>query len=319
MMQRIRMAVATVPTPLAGLALGLGSLGWCWEYAADFSGRVQQAGAGIAGCLLLVLLLKFLLQPRLLRQDLAHPVMGSVLPTFAMGWMVVSVSLPVSVAVPLWLAALLLHLGFLLGFVWHRLQDLQLPLMIPGWFVPPVGIITAVVTCPQPAFSTLVQGIFWFGLICYSLLLPLMLFRLLFAGAVPDGAKPTIAVLAAPASLALAGYLSIAEPSGLLVAILLGIALLMTALIYLSLILLLNLPFTPGFAAYTFPLVISATALFKVSLLLSGNGAVAEAGWLHGLAIFELLVATAVTFYVCIRYAGYFWELYSERVLIPIS
>jgi len=79
---------------------------------------------------------------------------------------------------------------------------------------------------------------------CYGLMLPLMLYRLIFSHEVPDAAKPTIAILAAPASLSLAGYLTVSQdPSLLLVAVLLGIAVLMTGIIYLAFIKLLRLPF----------------------------------------------------------------------------
>jgi len=80
---------------------------------------------------------------------------------------------------------------------------------------------------------------------CYGLMLPLMLYRLIFSHEVPDAAKPTIAILAAPASLSLAGYLTVSQdPSLLLVAVLLGIAVLMTGIIYLAFIKLLRLPFS---------------------------------------------------------------------------
>lgn len=85
--------VLGAPTPMAGLALGIGSLGWCWENAADLGGRGQLIGAGIASVLLVVLLFKFLIHPRALWQDISHPVVGSVVPTFAMGTMVVSKAL----------------------------------------------------------------------------------------------------------------------------------------------------------------------------------------------------------------------------------
>lgn len=316
----ITSATAAIPTPLAGLALGLSSLGWCWEYAAGLAGKAQQAGALIGGILLLAVLLKFLLQPRLLWQELSHPVLGSVLPTFAMASMVVSAALPLAYGIPLWSVALVIHLIFLCGFIWHRLQDLRLHLMIPGWFIPPIGIITAALTCPSAAFQPLVQWIFWAGLVCYSLLLPVMLLRLLFAGNVPENGRPTIAVLAAPASLLLAGYLTInPEPSVLLVCVLLGIAILMTALIYLAMVVLLRLPFSPGFAAYTFPLVIGATALFKVSMLFGQWQMTSEANLLFKLAQLELVVATVVTGYVCIRYIRYFLQINATPVsrIIP--
>ncbi|MGL5974045.1 MAG: TDT family transporter, partial [Aeromonas sobria] len=271
MIARTRKSLAAAPTPMAGLALGIASLGWCWENAGHFDGRMQLLGAAVAAVLLVILTFKFLVHPRLLLQDLAHPVVGSVVPTYAMGTMVVSKALGMiapQAGEALWLFAVVVHLLFLATFIWHRAKEFEIHHMVPSWFVPPVGIIVADVAFPGGQFAALANGLLWFGIICYGLMLPLMLYRLIFSHEVPDAAKPTIAILAAPASLSLAGYLTVShEPSLLLVAVLLGIALLMTGIIYLAFIKLLRLPFSPGYAAFTFPLVIGATALFKVAHL----------------------------------------------------
>ncbi|MGL5156595.1 MAG: TDT family transporter, partial [Aeromonas veronii] len=157
-------------------------------------------------------------------------------------------------------------------------------------------------------FAPLANGLLWFGIICYGLMLPLMLYRLIFSHEVPDAAKPTIAILAAPASLSLAGYLTVSqEPSLLLVAVLLGIAILMTGIIYLAFIKLLRLPFSPGYAAFTFPLVIGATALFKVAHLVEGFAQGSHyVEQIRLLAHFELGVATVVVGYVALRYLMFF-------------
>ncbi len=311
MIARTRRSLAAAPTPMAGLALGIASLGWCWENAGQFDGRLQLLGAAIAAVLLLVLTFKFLIHPRLLWQDLAHPVVGSVVPTYAMGTMVVSKAvglLAPTLGQGLWLFAVVVHLVFLATFVWHRAKAFEIHHMVPSWFVPPVGIIVADVAYPGGPFASLATGLLWFGMACYGLMLPLMLYRLIFSHEVPDAAKPTIAILAAPASLSLAGYLTVSQdPSLLLVAVLLGIAVLMTGIIYLAFIKLLRLPFSPGYAAFTFPLVIGATALFKVSHLLSQwSQAARYAEQLHQLAYLELGVATLVVGYVALRYLMFF-------------
>jgi tellurite resistance protein TehA-like permease len=93
-----------------------------------------------------------------------------------------------------------------------------------------------------------------------------MIYRLVFCESVPDAAKPTIAIMAAPASLSLAGYLTVTQdPSPVLVALLFGIAILMTVVIYAAFFHLLRLPFGPAYAAFIFPMVIGATALFKMA------------------------------------------------------
>ena len=293
-----------IPTPLAGLALGIGSLGWSWENSGLFSGQAQIVGAIIAACLLLALAVKFALNPGLLAQDLAHPVVGSVVPTFAMATMVVSKAIGGTFGAGLWLLAIALHLAFLAIFSWHRIRSFQLHHMVPSWFVPPVGIIVAAVASPGGPLLPFSRGLLWFGLLSYAIMLPLMLYRLIFSEKLPDSAKPTIAILAAPASLSLAGYLTVtSEPSLLVVTLLFGIAVLMTAVIYLAFFHLLRLPFSPGYAAYTFPMVIGATALYKTRALFEGWGVSSSTlKQLEGLASLELAVATAVVSYVALRY-----------------
>ena len=245
---------------------------------------------------------------------LGHPVVGSVVPTYAMATMVVSKAvgmLAPGLGEGLWLFAVVLHLLFLVTFVWHRVKQFEIHHMVPSWFVPPVGIIVADVAFPGGQFAALADGLLWFGMLCYGLMLPLMLYRLIFSHEVPDAAKPTIAILAAPASLSLAGYLTVTEdPSLLLVAVLLGIAILMTCIIYLAFIKLLRLPFSPGYAAFTFPLVIGATALFKVShLLAQWPQATHYVEQVNLLAHFELGAATLIVGYVALRYLMFFLPL----------
>lgn len=139
-------------------------------------------------------------------------------------------------------------------------------------------------------------------------MLPMMIYRFIFTHEIPDAAKPTLAIMAAPASLSLAGYLTVvSEPSPVIVALLFGIAVLMTAIIYLAFTRLLRLPFSPGYAAFTFPMVIGATALFKMAHWMENIG-VAEyyVAQVHWLASLELIVATVVVSYVAIRYLAFY-------------
>ncbi|MDP5206352.1 TDT family transporter [Alishewanella sp. SMS8] len=298
-----------IPTPLAALALGIASLGWCWDKALQLQGALQTAAALFALVCLSLLLFKFIRQPALLREDLANPILGAVLPASAMALMVIATALPSSLGRWLWSIAVVLHLWLLVAFIWHRVGTLQFNQLLPGWFVPPIGIVTAVVTCPAAVSENVIQGIFWFGLLCYAVLLPLVIIRLLFAGSVPLAARPSLAVLAAPASLCLTGYLSLTSPAQpMIVLSLLILALVMTSIIYAAMLYLLRLPFSPGFAAFTFPLVIGATALFKASEQFALWQQPESAALLQQLAYLELVIATLVTLYVSFRFAGYLWQ-----------
>lgn len=311
MLRRTQYRLTRVPTPMAGLALAIASLGWCWENATSLAGAAKWSGALIAGVMLLVLTVKFIRFPKLLWQDLAHPVVGSVLPTLAMGWMVVSHSLGQwnsAAGQALWLAAVTLHLLFLCCFIYHRTQNFQLHQMVPSWFVPPVGIIVADVAFPGGALQPLAELLLTLGLLSYAILLPIMLYRLIFEREIPAPAKPTLAIMAAPASLCLAGYLTVATtPSPLLVGLLGGIAVLMTFLIYVAFIHLLRLPFNPGYAAFTFPMVIGATAQYKLAHQLTNWGFTEPyISQVQTLAWVELLIATLVVGYVGLRYLAHY-------------
>lgn len=308
MIQSIHKRIGKVPTPMAGLALGITSVLWCWENFAPLNGMAQLIGAIIGGTMLGVLTIKFLLHPQLLLDDLAHPVVGSVVPTFAMGVMVVSATVghyAPEIGIALWIGAVMLHLIFLSVFTVHRARDFSLHHMVPSWFVPPIGIIVAAVSVPHtPTLITIAQYLQNFGMICYAIMLPLMLYRFIFTHNVPDGAKPTIAIMAAPASLSLAGYLTVMSyPSPVIVALLFGIAILMTVLIYLAFFSLLRLPFSPGYAAFTFPMAIGATALFKLTHQLQVWGVATQyVNQIHLFANIELIVASVIIAYVAVRY-----------------
>ena len=308
MIRRFHYKVRGLPTPLAGLALGIASLGWCMENALPLNGWGQAAGALIGSLLILFLCIRFAAHADTLWADLKHPVVGSIVPTFAMCLMVVSKTaghLNETAGIAVWCAAVVLHLIALVSFVVWRAREPNLELMVPSWFVPPIGIVVADVTFPGvAALLPFAKALFWMGLAAYAVLLPLMIYRLFFLPEVPNGAKPTFAILAAPASLLLAGYLTVEkDPSLLLVALLFGIAILMTGVIYCAFWRLLRLQFSPGYAAFTFPMAIGATALYKLSDLTAGfPGAQHYAEQLRWLAHFELGVAAAVIFYVSVLY-----------------
>ena len=120
MIQAAKAKVMGAPTPMAGLALGIASLGWCWENFTTLNGYGQWLGASVASVLIVILAIKFLFHRHLLRQDLAHPVVGSVVPTFAMGMMIISNSLghfyPMA-GDALWLLAGALNIIFLVSFL----------------------------------------------------------------------------------------------------------------------------------------------------------------------------------------------------------
>jgi tellurite resistance protein TehA-like permease len=310
----LRSLLTDTPPPLGGLALAIASLGWCWDTVLGQDLLIKHVSALVATFLLVPLFLKYSLDNNKLLKDLADPVVGSVMPTATMAVMIISNSVGDMnrwIGDGIWLAAILTHFLLMIGFVYFRFKQFSLNEMLPSWFIPPIGIVAADVSFSgAEAIKPLAEWIFIFGLFAYAVMLPAMLYRLIFLERVPATLAPTIAVLAAPASLTLAGYLTITEQahSVTLIALLFGVALAMTSTLYVSLLYLLKLPFSPALSATTFPLVIGATALYKLT------DYIAEASFdekyisqLQLIANIELIIATSIVAYVTLRFVTVFW------------
>jgi len=312
---KIEQVLATIPTALAGLALAIASLGWSWENAFNFQGKMQIGGALVAGLLLCILLFKFFLTPAELKQDLAHYLKGSMVPTFAMTTMVIANSVNYfnhQVSILLWLTAIIFHLFFLFVFIYYRVQDFKFEQMLPSWFIPPIGVVVATISLPEGEWGANLVSIanisLLFGLIAYGILLPILLYRCFMHSNLLESEQPTIAIFATPASLILVGYLAvIEEPNYFVVTFLAALAVSMTVFIYYYFNKLLRLPFSPAYAAFTFPLVMGATAMFKMSHFLLVYGSEAWiVGTVQNIAYLELVLASLMVGYVSFRYTGYF-------------
>ena len=313
MLDKARSIFSAVPTPVAGLALGIASLGLGIENSLPLDSAGQILGASVSLVLVCLILIKFMLYPTMFADDLRHPVLGSILPTLSMAMMLQSKSLAlvsVTAAEALWLVAVALHLTLLTAFIFFRAHGFRLHQMVPSWFVPFVGISIAAITVPSYKHYDFAYLLMVIGLVNYAIMLPFMFYRLVMSNEIADPVKPTIAIMAAPASLSLVAYLSLEpDPSLLVCSILLGIAMMMTAFVYLAFFKLLRLPFTPAFAGYTFPMAVGASALYKVADRLAVYPSMLQySNQIRIMATLEMVVATIVVCYVCFRYLAYYTQ-----------
>jgi len=296
------------PTGAAGLALGLISSGSLLQ----LYGVQQSLTLLLAFPIMLLLLTKLSCNLKLLWSEIQHPLLGSVLPTLCMSAMLLSVQLPKPLLGSIiWYSAVTLHLLLLCAFIYRQSGNFSLEKMLPSWFIPPVGLAVAALTYPDTQSFAIAEILLNFAIGSYFLLLPIILYRLILLPPLADNAKPSLAILAAPPNLCLAAYLSTAQqPSLILVFTLLSLGVLMTALVYLALIKLLTLKFTPAFAAFTFPLVIGATAMNKVSGYFAEQGIEQSiVSTLQYLAHFELVIALVIVAYVLSRYVMFYAKL----------
>ena len=256
-----------MPVALTGLALGISGISGALS---TFLGEIPiYIGDFISFFLVAVIFIKDCLHFDQLKNELKHPTLGSFIPTMDMTLMVLAgfiANYYLTLGRVLWLIAIAVHIIFCFIFFYHRVKSFDLDHVIPSWFIPPVGIVVACVSGASMNFPNLTHIIFYIGFILYLIMLPIMMYRIIFIEPIDDGRLPTFARMAAPPSLCLAGYLTVfSNPSEIIVYILLPLAIFMTLLVYVSFFRILRISFNPSYASFTFPLAIGATAVLKYS------------------------------------------------------
>lgn len=292
---------AKIPAPLGGLGLGLASLG---SVTGNFNSIIGNILGGIAALVLLLFLGKIIFNFSAFKQDLKHPVFSSIVPTFSMGLMIIATflgKLNYTTGRALWLAAIIIHSLLLISFLINTFKNFNFENVVPSYFIPPVGIVVACISGKMFNLPELCHGLFYFGFFSYMIFLVMVLVRL-GKGELPIPKKATLAILAAPASLCLAGYLSLSSvPHFGFLYVLVPLSVIMTFSVYFLLFKLLKIPFNPGYSAYTFPLVISAVAMLKLAGYLTKNS-ISWGFYVKQLAMIELYIATFMVIFVSLKY-----------------
>lgn len=306
-----------MPPSQAALALGVIGLAQAWAlYVPEIGIPLRPFLAGLGAVLLLPVLIKYLTSFNAFITDIRHPLSGSLMAPMSMALLILcdylAVIAPI-IAYPLWFASLLLHLTMMVLFFGFQLMNFRIANIVPSWFLYPVGLISSSLAGTQLGHSVLSETVVNTCITIYFFMLPLVLYRLVFEGMLPQKARPTLAIMAAPINLTLAAYLvNVEQPDPILTGALAGIAVTMTLLIYLCYIRLLRLKFQPSIAAVTFPSVISAIAMFRLTSFFSES--YPQWHWMHKFGIFELSIATGLVIWVSVGYVRMYWpEIFNTQ------
>jgi len=290
-----------LPLPITGVMLGVASLG---NLLQSYSEGVRLICGAIAAIIGILFLLKVLLYPKMLAEDMKNPIMASVSGTFPMALMLLSVYAKPYIggaAIGIWYFAIALHIVLIIYFTMKFMLKLEMPKVFASYFIVYVGIVVASITAPAYAKPAIGTAAFWFGFICYLLLLVLVIYRYAKFKEVPEPARPLFCILTAPASLCLVGYIQSVTPKSLMI---IGPLAVLATLLYL--VVLMNLPkflalkFYPSYAAFTFPFVISATGMKMTMLCLENMGQ--PLPFLKYVVLTQTMIATGLTVYALIRY-----------------
>lgn len=284
----------------SGLVLGLLAIG---NLVGSWSQILRYFFAGLAVLFFIHLIFGMVSYRKLVRNQLRDPLIASVFPTFFMQGMVLSSylaswtflgALTMFLASFFWwisLVGLILLMvyyicSFVIPFKWENIY--------PSWTVLFVGIGVAPLTIFVTHQYWLGQIIFWYCLLASILVLPIVFYKTFKIG-LAEATLPNMTTICAPISLITAAYVaSFPNPNNLLLLFLIILGQALYFFILYQLQSLLRRPFSAGFSAFTFPLVISATAL-KAFLLHYNIGIIGQIFYVCEVLI-ALVVILRVTF-----------------------
>lgn len=266
--------IRRIPVAMSALALGLAALG---NLLAPYSPEVRLVCGAIAAICALLLLARLILDFAGVRAELKNPAALAVAPAFPMALMLLATYLKPyagAAAFGLWAVALALQLAIVALFIARLVTVKSLAGCLPSWFLIFVGYVVGAVTSPAFEMQPLGRVLLYAGVAGYLVALPLIVLGLRRADALPAPALPTMAIFAAPSSLCLVGYLAVTDAKqAWIVYVLLAISAISLVYVFTHLPGILKLGFHPGFAALTFPFVITAIALKQSGAFLAKSGA----------------------------------------------
>ncbi len=292
-----------LPLPAAGVTLGLAALG---NLLQSYSEGVRLVLGALALALWVCLVLKVIFCWKGVCQAMEDPIVASVSATFPMATMLLAVYgkpfVGAAAAQVVWFLGIALHVALIVWFTVKFFGSFRLEKVFASYYIVYVGIVVASLTAPAfEMAATVGTWAFWFGFVCLIALLALVSVRYIRLPVGKDPAKPIFCIYAAPASLCLAGYIQSVTPKA--PAMVIGLLALSTALYLMVLVKLpgfLKLPFYPSYAAFTFPMVITAIAAKQSMACLTNLGY--SVSWLSPVVLVETVIAAVMVLYALVRY-----------------
>jgi len=293
--------IKKVPIPLSGVMLGTAALG---NLLQSYSEGARYICGGIAFILLGLLLLKLVLYPENVKEELKQPIPASISATFPMGIMLLSVyAKPFlgNISLFIWYGAIVLHIVIILYFTYKFMLKPDIKKVFASYFIVYVGIAVAGISAPAYGQETIGTAAFIFGFVSLLVMLLLIGYRYIKYPDIPEPAKPIACIFAALASLCLAAYLqSVSDKMAGMVIFMVVLAGVLYVFAVIQLISCLKLKFYPSFSAFTFPFVISAIAMKQTAAWLA-NMSMAQP-YLPYIVLIQTIIAAVLVIYTLIRY-----------------
>ncbi|RAP51355.1 MAG: hypothetical protein BZ133_03330 [Methanosphaera sp. SHI613] len=261
----MRSSIERIPISIGGVILGITAMG---NLLYDYISYSREICGIIAILLTALVVLKLIYYPKYFKEDLNNPILASIIATFSMALMLIanyiSPYIGLEISYYIWIFAILLHIFFLINYIYKFVLHFKLENYTAGSFVVFAGVQMIAITAPVFNQEYLGSIAFYFSFICVVLVFLVVCYRYLkipVAGPV----KPIIGVYGAPFSLCAVGYLSSVTPiNTLFAASMYMITKILYIMILYKFISYIKYPLYPTYAAYTFPVVINAVTTLKL-------------------------------------------------------
>lgn len=235
-------------------------------------------------------------------EEYKNPVPASLYGTYSMLMMIIGAYLfnfSPMVGKALWLFGILFHAVLIVVFTYRNIiKNFNIDGFVPSWFVTYNGIMVSIVVGGQMNEPLIFKIVLGYGIIVFFLIIPFMIKRLLVKP-LPDMLYHTKAILLAPSSLCIVGYLNVVKEPNLKVAyILYGIVFVTLISVIISIPKFFSFDFHPGFAGTTFPMAIGTVATFKMSAYLNSLGMVEAGEVLRNIGGIQIFIATSIIAFV---------------------
>ena len=295
--------VKKLPIPISGLILAILSLGNLLQAY----GSIFKLVCGVFGVILiLMLVLKLVFYPDVIRDDLLNPIILSNSGTFTMALMILSTYINAfdgTLAIGVWILGVALHILLIIWFTYrYIICDFNITVVYPSYWIVFIGITMGAITAHVHGLSEIGFIFFLFGFIAMLITLPLVIYRYLRYPNESDANKPLICIFTAVMSILIVGYTnSVNVISNGFLMVLYSIAFVFFLFALSKVIEYRKLKFYPSYSAFTFPFVITAIASVEVSQIFNS--------WIFSILIpIQTVIAVVLVIYVFYNYIEFLFS-----------
>ncbi len=296
----MRRIIERVPLPMAGVMLAFAALGNFMKKTEIFGWFIPEL---ISVMLLVLLLLKIVLFPRMVRDGMRGGAVAGASGALSMGLMYLGAcagGFSHAAGAVIWYIGFLVHILLIVYFTVRFVLHFQMKQVYTTWFLVYVGIAAASQAAASFGLAAAGQWIVWYGLAATLVLMVLITVRY---RRIPSEKplRPLLTIYAAPVSLCLAGYLAaFPDKSRMLVLVLIIIAQVFYVYGLVQAFRMIAGPFSPAFSGFTFPLVSTAAVTYSSAVFLGTESPAGRVLLEAGVA--ENLIGAAFLLVVFVRY-----------------